>query len=111
MTTKQASQFPPSIPQKIELVSRITNAKQDAETVKHVMHDNIHKAFQNTEKISILVDASHELMSDAAEFEKSAKDLRRKQCMRNAKIGAGITLIVVIVILLIVASICVGGHC
>uniref|UniRef100_A0A0E0B7Y9 Longin domain-containing protein n=1 Tax=Oryza glumipatula TaxID=40148 RepID=A0A0E0B7Y9_9ORYZ len=73
-----------------------------------VMVDNIEKILDRGERISLLVDKTSTMQDSAFHFRKQSRRLRRALWMKNAKLLAVLTAVIVLLLYLIIAAFC-GG--
>ena len=68
-----------------ESVQSLSSAVDD---VKDLMRSNVSALLQNRDDLEALEDRSTRLLSEAATFERSGRDVRRRQCCRDMKARA-----------------------
>ncbi|XP_006659016.1 vesicle-associated membrane protein 714 [Oryza brachyantha] len=73
-----------------------------------VMVDNIEKILDRGERISLLVDKTSTMQDSSFHFRKQSRRLRRALWMKNAKLLAVLTAVIVLLLYLIIAAFC-GG--
>eukprot|EP00760_Papus_ankaliazontas_P015123 PhM_4_TR16357/c0_g1_i1/m.67129/K08515/VAMP7; vesicle-associated membrane protein 7 len=87
---------------------KISRLKKDITEVHGVMLENVDRLIQRGEAIDSLVNKTEDLSAEAMAFHGSARTLRRRMCIRNAKMLGLIFVIVSLVIFLTVVVAC-GG--
>ncbi|XP_019173690.1 PREDICTED: vesicle-associated membrane protein 714-like [Ipomoea nil] len=73
-----------------------------------IMVDNIEKILERGDRIELLVDKTSTMQDSAFHFRKQSKRLRRALWMKNAKLMALLTCLIVLLLYLIIAAFC-GG--
>ncbi|KHN38618.1 Vesicle-associated membrane protein 714 [Glycine soja] len=76
--------------------------------IRTIMVDNIEKILERGDRIELLVDKTATMQDSAFHFRKQSKRLRRALWMKNFKLLALLTCLIVIVLYLIIAACC-GG--
>lgn len=84
----------------------ISRVKDQLDTVKDVMVQNIDRVLERGEKIELLVDKTDRLSQQAYKFERSSRSLKREMWCRKVKLYALISFIIVVIIIFIAALIC-----
>jgi vesicle-associated membrane protein 4 len=65
--------------------NKVANVAQKVDNVKLLMHENIHVALQNCEKLEAVEAKSEEVQQLAGIFKRSATDLKNKMWWKNMK--------------------------
>jgi vesicle-associated membrane protein 72 len=94
-----------------EEMNKISKIKSQVAEVKGIMMDNIEKVLDRGEKIELLVDKTENLRSQADNFQRQGKQLRRKMWFQNFKVKLIVLAIIIVIILIIYLSICHGFIC
>ncbi|KAG8387475.1 hypothetical protein BUALT_Bualt02G0025100 [Buddleja alternifolia] len=76
--------------------------------VRTIMVDNIDKILERGDKIELLVDKTSTMQDSAFHFRKQSKRLRQALWMKNAKLLAMLTCLIVLLLYFIIAAAC-GG--
>lgn len=76
--------------------------------IRTIMVDNIEKILERGDRIELLVDKTATMQDSAFHFRKQSKRLRRALWMKNFKLLALLTCLIVVVLYLIIAACC-GG--
>nr|GME04172.1 vesicle-associated membrane protein 714 [Ipomoea batatas]GME11213.1 vesicle-associated membrane protein 714 [Ipomoea batatas] len=76
--------------------------------LRTIMVDNIEKILERGDRIELLVDKTSTMQDSAFHFRKQSKRLRRALWMKNAKLMAVLTCLIVLLLYLIIAAFC-GG--
>ncbi|KAG6488539.1 hypothetical protein ZIOFF_049782 [Zingiber officinale] len=84
---------------------KIFHAKLQVHTI---MVDNIEKILDRGDRLALLVDKTATMQDSAFHFRKQSKRLRRALWMKNAKLLAVLTFLIVLLLYIIIAAIC-GG--
>jgi len=87
---------------------KLTQIKDDMDSTRKVMVENIDRMLERGEKIELLVDKTDNLSMQAQTFKKKSTNLKRVMCMQNLKLWLIIIFVVLLVIYFITASVC-GG--
>ena len=90
---------------KMTQYNKISDTKQQVDTVIEIMRDNVDKVIQRDEKLTDLETRSEELQHGALRFDKISTKLKHKMWCKNMKfiiILASIFLFLLLVILLII---------
>ena len=66
--------------------------------VKDLMRSNVSSMLQNRDDLEALEDRSTRLLSEAATFERSGRDVRRRQCCRDMKARAVLACLLVLLV-------------
>ena len=66
--------------------------------VKDLMRSNVSALLQNRDDLEALEDRSTRLLSEAAAFERSGRDVRRRQCCRDMKARAVLACLLVLLV-------------
>ena len=85
-----------------ESVQSLSSAVDD---VKDLMRSNVSALLQNRDDLEALEDRSTRLLSEAATFERSGRDVRRRQCCRDMKARA---VLVCLLVLLVAGAVITG---
>jgi vesicle-associated membrane protein 72 len=94
-----------------EEMNKMSKIKSQVAEVKGIMMDNIEKVLDRGEKIELLVDKTENLRSQADNFQRQGKQLRRKMWFQNFKVKLIVLAIIIVIILIIYLSICHGFIC
>ena len=78
-----------------ESVQSLSSAVDD---VKDLMRSNVSALLQNRDDLEALEDRSTRLLSEAATFERSGRDVRRRQCCRDMKARAVLVCLLVLLV-------------
>eukprot|EP01113_Clastostelium_recurvatum_P043325 TRINITY_DN7140_c0_g1_i2.p1 TRINITY_DN7140_c0_g1~~TRINITY_DN7140_c0_g1_i2.p1 ORF type:complete len:104 (-),score=25.87 TRINITY_DN7140_c0_g1_i2:34-345(-) len=84
-----------------EPTNKVAEVQRQADEVANIMNQNIQKQLGNMETADSLQGKTDDLRVQAQTFQKQAKVVKRRMCIRNWKL----TLIIILVILLIAAAI------
>ncbi|CAA0825235.1 Vesicle-associated membrane protein 714 [Striga hermonthica] len=76
--------------------------------VRTIMVDNIDKILERGDRIELLVDKTATMQDSAFHFRKQSKRLHRALWMKNAKLLAMLTCLIVLLVYFIIAAAC-GG--
>ncbi|KAL3675283.1 hypothetical protein R1sor_025231 [Riccia sorocarpa] len=76
--------------------------------VRQVMVDNIDKVLERGERIELLVDKTATIQDNTFRFKKKSRGLRQALWMKNAKLLASLTCVIVILLYILIAFFC-GG--
>eukprot|EP01011_Urceolus_sp_BLP5_P007702 TRINITY_DN79_c0_g1_i1.p1 TRINITY_DN79_c0_g1~~TRINITY_DN79_c0_g1_i1.p1 ORF type:complete len:207 (+),score=50.68 TRINITY_DN79_c0_g1_i1:54-674(+) len=85
---------------------QLSALQNEIDEVKDVMMENIDRVLQRGEKLDHLADQSNILASNAADFHRSARTLKRHFLMKNLKLTILIIVIVAVIIIIIVLVAC-----
>ncbi|GAM19898.1 hypothetical protein SAMD00019534_030730, partial [Acytostelium subglobosum LB1] len=80
---------------------KVVKTQQQVNEVTGIMHSAIGGMIDNQHKVSDLQEKSEVMDHNAKNFTKQTKDIKRRMCMRNAKI----TILIIVVILILLAII------
>ena len=110
-TGRNAAQFLPELKRGMEYFSdpandKFAKLKENIETVKGVMIENIDKMIERGEKIDAVVEKTDVLAQNASTFQTRATTLKRKMWQKKCLLTLGITLIVLIIIFVVVLFAC-----
>ncbi|BBN16564.1 vesicle-associated membrane protein 7 [Marchantia polymorpha subsp. ruderalis] len=94
-----------------EEMNKLSKIKAQVSEVKGIMMDNIEKVLDRGEKIEVLVDKTDNLRTQADNFQRQGRQLRRKMWLQNFKVKLIVLAIIIVVILIIWLSICKGFKC
>ncbi|KAL2613447.1 hypothetical protein R1flu_025139 [Riccia fluitans] len=94
-----------------EEMNKLSKIKQQVSEVKGIMMDNIEKVLDRGEKIEVLVDKTDNLRTQADNFQRQGRQLRRKMWLANFKVKLIVLAIIIVIILIIWLSICRGFKC
>ncbi|KAK7387895.1 hypothetical protein VNO78_22693 [Psophocarpus tetragonolobus] len=94
-----------------EEIEKLIKVKAQVSEVKSIMLENIDKAIDRGENLTILADKSETLHSQAQEFRKKGTQVRRKMWYQNMKIKLVVLGILLLLILVIWLSVCHGFNC
>ncbi|KAK1610017.1 hypothetical protein QYE76_033690 [Lolium multiflorum] len=86
----------------------LNRLRGEVSEIHTVMVDNIDKILDRGDRISLLVDRTSTMQDSAFHFRKQSKRLRRALWMKNAKLLAVLTVVIVLLLYLIIAAFC-GG--
>ncbi|CDP06889.1 unnamed protein product [Coffea canephora] len=86
----------------------VSEAILRTELIRTIMVDNIEKILERGDRIELLVDKTATMQDSAFHFRKQSKRLRRALWMKNAKLLALLTCLIVILLYIIIAAAC-GG--
>ncbi|KAL5231972.1 hypothetical protein ABZP36_030748 [Zizania latifolia] len=86
----------------------LNRLRGEVSEIHTVMVDNIEKILDRGDRISLLVDKTSTMQDSAFHFRKQSKRLRRALWMKNAKLLAVLTVVIVLLLYLIIAAFC-GG--
>ncbi|CAJ1941028.1 unnamed protein product [Sphenostylis stenocarpa] len=94
-----------------EEIEKLIKVKAQVSEVKSIMLENIDKAIDRGENLTILADKSETLHSQAQEFRKKGTQVRRKMWYQNMKIKLIVLGILLLLVLVIWLSVCHGFNC
>ncbi|KAK7303796.1 hypothetical protein RJT34_14713 [Clitoria ternatea] len=94
-----------------EEIEKLIKVKAQVSEVKSIMLENIDKALDRGENLTILADKTETLRSQAQDFRKQGTQVRRKMWYQNMKIKLVVLGILLFLVLVIWLSICGGFHC
>eukprot|EP00252_Welwitschia_mirabilis_P014917 TRINITY_DN32983_c0_g1_i1.p1 TRINITY_DN32983_c0_g1~~TRINITY_DN32983_c0_g1_i1.p1 ORF type:complete len:224 (-),score=36.07 TRINITY_DN32983_c0_g1_i1:181-852(-) len=86
----------------------ITRVKSEINEVRTVMVENIEKVLERGERIELLVDKTSTIQDNSFHFKRQSKRLRQAIWMKNAKLLASLTCLIVVVLYIIISLFC-GG--
>ncbi|WVR07012.1 hypothetical protein IAU60_004051 [Kwoniella sp. DSM 27419] len=91
----------------------LRQAQSDLNNVKDVMVQNIESIMQRGERLDLLVDKTDTLAGQAYAFRRGARNVRRQQWWKNARITALMGVVGVLVLYLLIAQFCGASltHC
>ncbi|RDX60342.1 Vesicle-associated membrane protein 724 [Mucuna pruriens] len=94
-----------------EEIVKLLKVKAQVSEVKSIMLENIDKAIDRGENLTILADKTETLRSQAQDFRKQGTQVRRKMWFQNMKIKLVVLGILLFLVLVIWLSICGGFDC
>ncbi|KAG4932066.1 hypothetical protein JHK87_046068 [Glycine soja] len=94
-----------------EEIEKLIKVKAQVSEVKSIMLENIDKAIDRGENLTILADKTETLHSQAQEFKKQGTHVRRKMWYQNMKIKLVVLGILLLLVLVIWLSVCHGFNC
>ncbi|XP_027331967.1 vesicle-associated membrane protein 724-like isoform X1 [Abrus precatorius] len=94
-----------------EEIEKLIKVKAQVSEVKSIMLENIDKAIDRGENLTILADKTETLRSQAQDFRKQGTQVRRKMWYQNMKIKLVVLGILLFLVLVIWLSICGGFDC
>ncbi|XP_004487861.1 vesicle-associated membrane protein 724 [Cicer arietinum] len=94
-----------------EEIEKLLKVKAQVSEVKSIMLENIDKAIDRGENLTILSDKTETLRSQAQDFRKQGTQVRRKMWYQNMKIKLVVLGILLFLVLVIWLSICGGFDC
>jgi vesicle-associated membrane protein 7 len=100
--------------QQMEFFSSNTSAdtlnrvRSEVGEIRTIMVDNIEKILERGDRIELLVDKTATMQDGAFHFKKQSKRLRRALWMKNAKLLALLTCLIVVLLYILIAACC-GG--
>ncbi|KAL2339041.1 hypothetical protein Fmac_013487 [Flemingia macrophylla] len=94
-----------------EEIEKLIKVKAQVSEVKSIMLENIDKAIDRGENITILADKTETLHSQAQVFRKKGTQVRRKMWYQNMKIKLVVLGILLLLVLVIWLSVCHGFNC
>ncbi|XP_051134064.1 vesicle-associated membrane protein 714 [Andrographis paniculata] len=86
----------------------LNRVRGEVNEVRTIMVDNIDKILERGDRIELLVDKTSTMQDSAFHFRKQSKRLRRALWMKNAKLLALLTCLIVLLLYFIIAAAC-GG--
>ncbi|XP_042411081.1 vesicle-associated membrane protein 714-like [Zingiber officinale] len=89
-------------------VDTLTRVRGEVSEVHTIMVDNIENILDRGDRLALLVDKTATMQDSAFHFRKQSKRLRRALWMKNAKLLAVLTFLIVLLLYIIIAAIC-GG--
>ncbi|XP_033132805.1 vesicle-associated membrane protein 724 isoform X1 [Brassica rapa] len=94
-----------------EEIEKLIKVKAQVSEVKSIMLENIDKAIDRGENLTVLSDKTENLRSQAQEYKKQGTQVRRKLWYQNMKIKLVVLGILLLHVLIIWLSICHGFDC
>ncbi|QCE13259.1 vesicle-associated membrane protein 724-like [Vigna unguiculata] len=94
-----------------EEIEKLIKVKAQVSEVKSIMLENIDKAIDRGENLTILADKTETLRSQAQDFRKQGAQVHRKMWYQNMKIKLVVLGILLFLVLVIWLSICGGFDC
>ncbi|WVZ20348.1 hypothetical protein V8G54_007670 [Vigna mungo] len=94
-----------------EEIEKLIKVKAQVSEVKSIMLENIDKAIDRGENLTILADKTETLRSQAQDFRKQGAQVHRKMWYQNMKIKLVVLGILLFLVLVIWLSICDGFDC
>ncbi|KAK7292281.1 hypothetical protein RIF29_08059 [Crotalaria pallida] len=94
-----------------EEIEKLIKVKAQVSEVKSIMLENIDKAIDRGENLTILADKTETLHSQAQDFRKKGTQVRRKMWYQNMKIKLVVLGILLFLVLVIWLSVCHGFNC
>ncbi|XP_024022635.1 vesicle-associated membrane protein 724 [Morus notabilis] len=94
-----------------EEIEKLLKVKAQVSEVKGIMLENIDKAIDRGENLTILVDKTEDLRSQAQQYKSKGTQIRRKMWYQNMKIKLVVFGILLLLVLIIWLSICHGFDC
>ncbi|KEH37269.1 putative Longin-like domain-containing protein [Medicago truncatula] len=94
-----------------EEIEKLLKVKAQVSEVKSIMLENIDKAIDRGENLSVLSDKTETLRAQAQDFRKQGTQVRRKMWYQNMKIKLVVLGILLFLVLVIWLSICGGFNC
>ncbi|GAB4824651.1 hypothetical protein Ancab_007523 [Ancistrocladus abbreviatus] len=92
----------------------LNRVRGEVNEIRSVMVENIEKILERGDRIELLVDKTATMQDSAFHFRKQSKRLRHALWMKNAKLLAWLTCLIVVLLYIIIAACC-GGitlpHC
>lgn len=86
--------------------NRVESLRRDVSEINDNLMENLEKLMERREKIDVLVKKSEAIRGEAVSFSRTANQLNRDMCRRNAKRIAGIIFVVTLLIALLVLFSC-----
>ncbi|XP_048322158.1 vesicle-associated membrane protein 724 [Ziziphus jujuba] len=94
-----------------EEIEKLLKVKAQVSEVKSIMLENIDKAIERGENLTILVDKTENLRSQAQDYKNKGTQMRRKMWLQNMKIKLVVLGLIILIILIIWLSVCHGFDC
>ncbi|MED6106472.1 hypothetical protein PIB30_000186 [Stylosanthes scabra] len=94
-----------------EEIEKLIKVKAQVSEVKSIMLENIDKAMDRGENLTVLADKTETLHSQAQDFRKKGTQIRRKMWYQNMKIKLVVLGILLFLVLVIWLSVCHGFSC
>lgn len=95
----------------VDEIGKLLKVKAQVSEVKSIMLENIDKALDRGENLTILADKTENLRSQAQDFKKQGTQIRRKMWYQNMKIKLVVLGILLLLVLIIWLSVCNGFDC
>ncbi|KAM7467093.1 hypothetical protein LguiB_014655 [Lonicera macranthoides] len=92
-------------------IEKLLKVKAQVSEVKSIMLENIDKAIDRGENLTVLSDKAETLRDSAQEFKKKGTQIRRKMWYQNMKIKLVVLGVLLLLVLVIWLSICHGFDC
>ncbi|XP_047307973.1 vesicle-associated membrane protein 714-like [Impatiens glandulifera] len=89
-------------------VDTLSRVRSEVNEVRTIMVDNIEKILERGDRIELLIDKTTTMQDSAFHFKKQSKRLRQALWMKNAKLLALLTCLIVVFLYLIISACC-GG--
>lgn len=86
----------------------LTRVRGEMNEVRTVMVENIEKILERGDRIELLVDKTSTIQDSSFHFKKQSRRLRQALWMKNAKLLASLTCLIVVLLYIIIA-LCCGG--
>ncbi|XP_058212454.1 vesicle-associated membrane protein 724 [Rhododendron vialii] len=94
-----------------EEIEKLLKVKAQVSEVKSIMLENIDKAIDRGENLTILNDKAQDLRESAQQFKNQGTKIRRKMWYQNMKIKLAVLGILLLLVLVIWVSVCHGFDC
>ncbi|KAG5555030.1 hypothetical protein RHGRI_012538 [Rhododendron griersonianum] len=94
-----------------EEIEKLLKVKAQVSEVKSIMLENIDKAMDRGENLTILNDKAQDLRESAQQFKNQGTKIRRKLWYQNMKIKLAVLGILLLLVLVIWVSVCHGFDC
>lgn len=94
-----------------EEIEKLLKVKAQVSAVKTIMLENVDKAIDRGENITVLSDKAQDLRDSAQEFKQKGTQIRRKMWYQNMKIKLVVLGIILLLVLVLWLSICGGFNC
>ncbi|KAM6545187.1 hypothetical protein CsatB_025923 [Cannabis sativa] len=94
-----------------EEIEKLLKVKAQVSEVKSIMLENIDKTIDRGENLTILVDKTEDLRSQAQQYKSKGTQIRRKMWYQNMKIKLVVLGVLLLLVLVIWLSICHGFNC
>lgn len=94
-----------------EEIEKLLKVKAQVSEVKSIMLENIDKAIDRGENLTILNDKAQDLRESAQQFKNQGTKIRRKLWYQNMKIKLAVLGILLLLVLVIWVSVCHGFDC
>lgn len=89
-------------------VNKVTEVQGQVDELKGIMVKNIDQITARGERLELLINRTEDLQANAITFKRTSRNLERSMCMKNAKIGIIIAIVVVVILYFIISASC-GG--